>query len=64
MLDSDSPVLLTQYRGDGGLALAGEGLMDILMLTDHQFLTRDMATPITVEAIVPTTIGTVIYKLL
>jgi hypothetical protein len=45
------PVLPTRYRGDGGLALAGEGLMDIPMLTDRRFPTRDTATHIAVGAI-------------
>ena len=57
------PVLPTRYRGDGGLALAGEGVMDIPMLTDRRFPTRGMATHTVVEAILSTIIRTFIHEL-
>ena len=58
------PVLPTRYRGDGGLALAGEGVTDTPMLTDPRFPTRDTATHTTVEAILSTIIRMSIHELL
>ena len=58
------PVLPTPYEGDGGLALAGEGLMDTPMPTDRRFLTRDTATHTKVEAILSAIIRMSIHKLL
>jgi len=56
-------VLPTPYEGDGGLALAGEGVTDTPMLTDRRFPTQGMATPTAVEAILPTVIRTFIHEL-
>lgn len=64
MLALAGPVLLTQYRGDGGLALAGGEVSDTPMLTDRRFPTRDMLTHTTVEAILPIIIHTFIHELL
>jgi hypothetical protein len=59
------PVLPTRYRGDGGLALAGEELMDtVLILTDRRFPTGDTAMHTTAEAILATIIRTSTHKLL
>lgn len=64
MLVLADPVLPARHRGDGGLALAGEGVTDTPMLTDRRFPTRGMATPTAVEAILPTVIRTFIHELL
>ena len=56
-------VLPTRYRGDGGLALGGEGVTDTPMLTDRRFPTRDTAIPTTVEVIQLTVTHTSIHKL-
>ena len=64
MLALAGPVLPTQYQGDDGLALVGEELTDILMLTNRRFPTQDMATHTMVEAILSTTIRMSIHELL
>ena len=56
-------VLPTRYRGDGCLALGGEGVTDTPMLTDRWFPTRDTAIPATVEAIQLTVTRTPIHEL-
>jgi len=60
------PALPIRYRGEGGLALAGDGLTDTLILIDRRFLIWDTAIPTTVEAmgIMSTVIHTYIHKLL
>ena len=64
MLALASLVLPTRYREEGGLALVGEELTDIPVLTDHRFPTQDMATHTTVEAILSITIRMSIHELL
>ena len=64
MLVLAGPVFLTRYRGDDGLALVGEELIDAPMLTNHRFPTQDMDTHTTVEAILSITIRMSIHELL